>query len=242
MSYSVKPKGYKTRKQWEAQGRRPVSPDVMKKYAAFDTCHPKYIHEYCGYEDTVPIIKEQDSAWPSADKRVIVFDTETTGLSRWDEVLQISIVGSEGVVLDSYVRPVKRKSWPDAEAVNHISPEMVSSYPTAKELASKIKEIFDSADVVVGHNVRFDIGVVEREFGVDFEGKVVIDTLKEFRKDVPSGKHKLEDAVRHYIPDRLGWFLAGAHDSKTDTIATYEVFEEMGRQRTRDVQNDMEYV
>ena len=239
MKYSVKPEGYKTRKQWEAQGRKPAGPEVMKKYAAFETDNPKYVHEYCGYEDTVPLVKEQRIT-PQEGQRVLAFDTETTGLSKWDEVLQISIVGEEGVVLDSYVRPVRHKSWPGAEAVNHISPEMVSSYPTAKELAPKIREIFDSADVVVGHNVRFDIGVVEREFGVDFESKVVIDTLKEFRRDIPSGRHKLEDAVKHYIPDRLGWFLAGAHDSKTDTIATYEVFEAMTKQRGRENPEDLE--
>lgn len=240
MKYKIKPEGYKTRKQWEAEGRKPAGPEVMKKYAAFETNNPKYVHEYCAYEDTVPLVKEMRDISAKQGQTVIAFDTETTGLSKWDEVLQISIVGNEGVILDTYVRPVNRKTWNKAEEINHISPEMVQSYPTAEELAPKIRAIFESADIVVGHNVGFDIGVAQRCFGVDFEGKIVVDTLKEFRTDVKEGKHKLEDAVRYYIPDRLEWFLAGAHDSKTDTIATFEVYEAMVRARNREAEDELE--
>ena len=60
---------------------------------------------------------------------IIVFNTETTGPDPFgghDEILQISIIDVEGnVLLNSYVKPRWHESWPEAEAVHGITPEMV---------------------------------------------------------------------------------------------------------------------
>lgn len=93
-------------------------------------------------------------------KNMIVIDTETTGLSPYnDEMLQVSCIdGSGNVLLNTYLHPVRHTSWPDAQRVNHISSDMVASAPTYEEIMPKVQKLFDDADAVIGYNVGFDLG------------------------------------------------------------------------------------
>lgn len=164
----------------------------------------------------------------ASEKNVICFDTETTGFSpaNGDELLQISIVDKEcNVLLDTYVKPHYRIRWDQAEETHHISPKDVRNAPYPEEIASKVKEIFDSADIFVGHNVAFDVRFIEAclHFGINKDK--LLDTMKIFRADKPdSESFKLECAVKEYCPEFLEEYLSGAHDSKTDTMATMRVF------------------
>lgn len=89
---------------------------------------------------------------------MIILDTETTGLSpSYDELLQVSIINGKGEVLfDSYFKP-NAASWDEAQAVNHISPEMVKNSPRLNEKAYEISQILDKAHKIVGYNVDFDL-------------------------------------------------------------------------------------
>ncbi len=92
------------------------------------------------------------------NKKLICLDLETTGLDPEDEILQISIIdGDYNVLMNEYVRPEHHDSWPQAQNVNHISPEMVQNKPVLKELASRIAEILSSAEIIVGYNIGFDM-------------------------------------------------------------------------------------
>ncbi len=78
---------------------------------------------------------------------LIVLDGETTGLDLYrqdfpDEILQLSILDGSGQVLfHSYIRPYAHTSWPEAQAVNGISPEMVAHAPYLYQVAPQIKGI-----------------------------------------------------------------------------------------------------
>lgn len=104
---------------------------------------------------------------------MVVFDTETTGTSaKYDDILQITIVGQDGsVLLDTYVKPKNCKEWTEAQAVNHISPEMVKDAPDADKVGEVVRKIFEKADFIVGQNIGFDVKMVESEFGFDFKAK-----------------------------------------------------------------------
>ena len=54
---------------------------------------------------------------------VVVFDLETTGRNPLTaEILQISMVnGNGGNLFTSYIKPKHKKTWKDAEKINHIS-------------------------------------------------------------------------------------------------------------------------
>lgn len=63
----------------------------------------------------------------------VYLDTETTGLhpEEGDEILSLTIVDANGRLLfDERFKPKHKKEWPEAQAVNHISPDAVlRQYP-----------------------------------------------------------------------------------------------------------------
>ena len=116
---------------------------------------------------------------------VVCFDTETTGINtKQDELLQITIVDDKfNILLDTYVCPATKTKWALAEKVNHISYDMVKNAPTAKELAPKIQEIFDSADRVVGYNVGFDIAFIKKDCDYRILSDKSYDVYKVFKEE-----------------------------------------------------------
>ena len=91
--------------------------------------------------------------------KAIVLDVETTGLSRAeDEILQISILDGDGnILLNSYVKPYYSSEWDGAYAFHHISKEMVENAPYPHELLPVVAGIVQSADLIIGYNVEFDL-------------------------------------------------------------------------------------
>lgn len=162
---------------------------------------------------------------------IVSFDTETTGVSPVDdELLQITIVDDkENILLESYIKPAFRTSWKNAQQVNRINPKDIQDAPTAIELAPKIKEIFDQADVICGYNVGFDVDFVTRCCNIKIDKTKVVDCLKKFRDeskklglDLPH--HKLGNAVDFYCPQAKKDYLENAHDASCDAIATMRVY------------------
>lgn len=108
-----------------------------------------------------------------------VIDTETTGVyPRRDECVQVSIICGDGrVLLDTLVRPVRHEVWPEAEAVNGISPEIVKNAPTFEKIIPRIDKALRGITLIVGYNLFFDTQML-RGCGYDFP-----ETVKRF-KDV----------------------------------------------------------
>jgi len=161
-----------------------------------------------------------------AGKRIVCFDTETTGVSSNDEIIQLSVWGLNGdkpeEIYQSYFKPLRHLSWAEAQAVNGISPEMVKNCPYIVEKISEIREIFSQADYVVGYNVAFDVNMLKGNTGIDIPEEKLADPLLYFR-DKESGHHKLVDAVKFYCPDKHAEFEKNAHDAGADTRAALEV-------------------
>lgn len=95
----------------------------------------------------------------------VYLDTETTGLhpEEGDEILSLTIVDANGRLLfDERFKPKHKKEWPEAQAVNHISPEDVEHLTTIDAYMEQICRILDHiADEIVGYNVAFDLGFLK---------------------------------------------------------------------------------
>ena len=176
-----------------------------------------------------------------AGKNIICFDTETTGIGKEDEILQLTITTFDGnkikPIYSEYFKPTKHTSWEGAMAVNHITPEMVSSKKTIKESLSEFKDIFDNADIVTGYNVTFDVRMLKQDLGdlIDIPDEKITDAMVYFKKNEPDTPHKLIDAVHFYCPKLDDWFKENAHDAKSDAIATLSVLKAMGEKEGVDI-------
>lgn len=160
-----------------------------------------------------------------ATKEIVVFDTETTGFYNTDEILQMSAADNHGHTYDQYVKPLTHFAWDKAMAVNHITPEMVDNSPTVVTLAPIWQSLFDHADYIIGHNVNFDIRMMNN-IGVEIDPAKVIDTCKIHKVLCPNAENdKLETAVRNLASEKIkAQYADGAHSAIVDVLATLDVY------------------
>lgn len=168
---------------------------------------------------------------------VVVLDCETTGLDFEKlEPLEISIISGEGAVLyQSYLKPLYTERWAEAEAINHISSQMVQNAPTIMEEGWKIRAILEHAKEIIIYNADFDLSVMEMWTGFRVsEEQWVRDTMLDFATeygewDEDHGGYrwkKLAFAANHY-----GYEWEGdAHDSLADCKATLFVHNKLHEQ------------
>ena len=112
--------------------------------------------------------------------KAIVIDTETTGIDFTDDVLQVSIIDFDGNTLfDKYMKPINVTEWPIAESVHGISPQMVKDCETIHYYKEEIQSIIDNADLIIGYNVPFDMGIL-KDKGIEFKNKETVDVMLAF--------------------------------------------------------------
>lgn len=162
--------------------------------------------------------------------RIVVVDTETTGLSPFDgdEILSIAVCDAFGEMLfSSYIRPTHQKAWPDAESINGISPSMVRNSPTLPEVLPKLRELLHGDKLIVGYNVEFDLNFIVK-------GGVFPDwSLQRF--DVMTEYARVHGTRRTKSGDRYKWskldrcaasygYKFSAHNAAEDAKATAYCF------------------
>jgi DNA polymerase III subunit epsilon len=87
---------------------------------------------------------------------VVFFDTETTGLSNDDEIVEIAIVDKTGkILLNSLVKP-KQKIPTSAQKIHGITNNNVKNAPSWDELHIQVMDIFSNAEYVIAYNMVYD--------------------------------------------------------------------------------------
>lgn len=162
---------------------------------------------------------------------IIGLDTETTGLSLADdELLQVSIVDRYGAeLLNEYVKPKHHTEWPEAEAINHISPAQVQNLPTIDAHIEGIVNLLEQSEKIVGYNNEFDLGFIAVAAGKDdawLERMTAksVDVMREFAEVYGEWNEK-HDAYRFQklttCAEHYGYtWPSGPHDSLEDAKAT----------------------
>lgn len=177
----------------------------------------------------------QNVELPAETLGKIVIDTETTGLcAEEDEILQLSIISEKGERLfDSYFRPL-HKSWSAAQAVNHISPEMVADAPSIADKAAEIQRILNSADTIIGYNTPFDVDFITSAGLIIPQRAEIVDIMPTFAKIFGewSNYHgdykwqKLTTCAAYYHFDWNSIALT-AHNSLADCYATLHCYNQI---------------
>lgn len=152
-----------------------------------------------------------------------VLDTETTGLEpEFCEIIEISILRiRSGRIKDEYNTLIKpnRKISSFITELTCITNEMVENEPSIEEVSNDIFE-FIGNDFLIGHNTSFDLRFLANATNKDITN-AYNDTMLIGRKLIPELKHhRLKDLCKYYH------VTAGTHRARTDTLATYKVYEE----------------
>lgn len=171
-----------------------------------------------------------DSGLAADCSTVCFLDTETTGLDyATDEVIQLAIVLLDGTVAyEGYFKPTHKTEWPDAQRVNHISPEMVSESPFLLDEKDRIEDILAACDVVSGWNVEYDIEML-RAGGIVFpEGVGFCDLMPAFCDAWRAGHPEYPlDRNRERLVRATQWLgiRHNAHDALGDTEVLVPIWE-----------------
>ena len=152
----------------------------------------------------------------------IFLDTETTGNGPDDRLCQIAFKPENGPAISGLFNPGKPISI-DAMVVHHITEKMVADRPPFKgsDEYSQLQELLSDIDnVIVAHNAKFDMQMLERE-GISTQR--VICTLKLARYLDKNG------VIPKYNLQYLRYFLklevdARAHDALGDILVLEALF------------------
>ena len=154
--------------------------------------------------------------------RIVVLDTETTGLStreghRIIEIGCVELINRRltGKRFHAYLNP-ERKIDDGAIAVHGISNEFLDDKPLFKQISAEFIAFIKNAELVI-HNAPFDVGFINNEFSrldnhtetiADF--CLVFDTLVYARKKHPGQRNSLDALCKRYGIDNSHRELHGA--------------------------------
>lgn len=156
--------------------------------------------------------------------KLIFFDTETTGNTEKDYLIQLAYKHGDESFTELYKPPIKIP--PEASAVHHITNKMVENKPTFKEGTDFpiVKKLFEDKDsVMVAHNTPFDLMILDKE---GIKPKRFICTLRVARELDKEGK------IERYNLQYLRYLLdldveATAHDAMGDVLVLEKLFERL---------------
>jgi len=175
-------------------------------------------------------------------KRPIAFlDLETTGINvASDRIVEISVLKISPNGKEEWMStrvnpgiPIPKKSTD----IHGITDEDVVLSPSFKEIAKNLAVFLEGCDLAGYNAIKFDIPVLAEEFlrvniDFNFRKKRYVDVQVIFHK---KEQRTLSAAYLFYCKKEL----EGAHGSKADTAATYEVLKSQ-LDRYSDLENDMD--
>lgn len=155
-------------------------------------------------------------------ERMVVLDTETTGLSPAEGHRIIEIGGIElinrrrtGVRWHEYLQP-DREIDAEAMKVHGIDNAFLRDKPRFADIMPQLLEFLRDAELVI-HNAPFDMGFLNHELrlaGADIPGLesicTITDSLVMARQMNPGGRNSLDALCKRYQVDASGRVLHGA--------------------------------
>ena len=153
--------------------------------------------------------------------RMVVFDTETTGLGKFDRVVEIAAITMDphtGEIIDEFETLINPERDLGPTSIHGITASMVEAAPTFEEVAAAIGRRLTGA-ILVAHNLSFDTRMLEQEYArlnVEFEPGNGYCTLR-------ATGLKLASACT-----KLGVSMAEAHRAYDDARATALLLRKIG--------------
>jgi len=145
----------------------------------------------------------------------VYLDTETTGVSDDDEIVELTIIDDYGEpLINTLVKPRYHTSWPDAQRVHGIAPIDLRHAPTQSQISDDIRKVVKGKRVVI-YNAPYDSQYLpELE-----EAAEVRCAMREFAEYNKSKWINLGNATKI-----VGYEWEGAHRALADTKALRAVW------------------
>jgi DNA polymerase-3 subunit alpha (Gram-positive type) len=167
---------------------------------------------------------------------ILAFDTETSGLDfakdrvvefgayAWDTEKSVEIF-SEGMIFK-----IPFRMSDDVIKIHKITNRMMNEGVLFEEYANRAHAILSRADVILGHNIEFDINMMSAEFiraGLTMPKTPWMDTLVVARRFYPSIKDVMPKKSLGAISGFFGMTGFDAHRAVDDCKRTMEVLFEI---------------
>ena len=172
-----------------------------------------------------------------------VLDTETTGLGKQDEIVQIGIVDKKGdMVMDKLIKPTVPIS-PGASGVHGICYSHVENAPDFEDIYAELSEILEDQEIIA-YNMKFDWRMLEQSRGKyglpeirmnwksDINQHCVMIQYAQYRGQRRKGWrgykwHRLGNAV-----DQEGLEIKDAHNALGDARMTLALIRKMAEENS----------
>lgn len=175
----------------------------------------------------------------------VVIDTETTGVRSNSALIELSAIRfinhKPTDLFTTLLKPTVKISE-GITIITGITNEMIKNAPNIREVAQSFID-FVGDSPVVGHNLPFDIGILENK-GIYLGKRKYYDTLKTSKKLLKKPKMKWDKELCDYYPDYnydydvenhkldtlcryYGIFRDSAHRASSDCLATGYLFLEL---------------
>jgi len=168
-------------------------------------------------------------------KRTLVFDVETTGLASYDRLVSIAGVWCDGLASTGehfyLVFNPKKSCHPMAAAAHGLADWWLRYQPPFERHAAKLRDIFARADLVVGHNVGFDIRMLNHEFekcGTPELNTEWFCTMRAFRDHAPGHRATLDACLSAIGLSRA----TNTHSAFEDTFLTMNLYRWLKGEKT----------
>lgn len=161
-----------------------------------------------------------------APERYIVLDTETTGLTRADRVIELAAVKvCQGEIVDQRSQLIQPgvPIPPFITGLTGITPEMLQGRASIREVLPRFLQFAEGLPII-GHNIRFDLGMLSAEAercGLQADFVTGADTVIMARRRLPGmASYSLSSLVHE-----LHITCKPAHRALADVYATQALYE-----------------
>ena len=171
--------------------------------------------------------------------RILVLDTETTGLDEMAEILEIAVydIKNKVFLINERVKPSELNlSWHDAERIHGITPAMVAASRSFDDVFGDLLSYLDDDDEIYIYNACYDIRLIEQSFLSNFSDSnffsrrifCLMTSFAEYRGILNSRGtfkwHKLSDAC-----DYIGFDYSGLspHTASADCLMAAAIYQHL---------------
>lgn len=170
---------------------------------------------------------QKAAAW--LEEKPVYLDTETTGLTNKDEIIEIAVIDHDGrTLVDELVRPA-RKIPPDATAIHGITNQMVGAALTWPVIwVSKIRPALFGRTIAI-YNAGFDLRMMAQSHGGvqdpyrSLRSVDVLDLYAKFFGEWDPVRRSYRYQSLEKAGKQCGIPLPNAHRALADTLLTREL-------------------